>query len=95
MYGVACPPSFRASTGLRSPIDRSQEIEFFPPGFYVLHSRLAPTGDTGHGFHGNVVYGITPETARSSCSKRRSLRNPMRRRKSRSVSIAADCSAGA
>ena len=66
MYGVACPPSFQASTGLRSPIDRTQEIQFFPPSFYVLHSRLAPAGDTGHGFHNKVVYGITPETARTS-----------------------------
>jgi phenylpropionate dioxygenase-like ring-hydroxylating dioxygenase large terminal subunit len=66
MYGVACPPSFQASTGLQSPIDRTQEIQFFPPGFYVLHSRIAAAGDTGHGLHNKVVYGITPETARTS-----------------------------
>lgn len=66
MYGVECPPAFQASTGLRSPVDRTQEIEFFPPGFYVLHARLAAAGDTGHGLLNKVVYGITPETARTS-----------------------------
>jgi vanillate O-demethylase monooxygenase subunit len=66
MYGVACPPSFQASSGLQSPIDRAQEIEFFPPGFYVLHARIAAAGDTGHGLLNKVVYGITPETARTS-----------------------------
>jgi phenylpropionate dioxygenase-like ring-hydroxylating dioxygenase large terminal subunit len=66
MYGVACPPAFQASTGLPGPIDRAQEIEFFPPSFYVLHARVAAAGDTGHGLLNKVVYGITPETARAT-----------------------------
>jgi len=66
MYGVACPPAFQASTGLPGPIDRFQEIAFHPPGFYVLHARVAAAGDTGHGLLNKVVYGITPETARTT-----------------------------
>ena len=66
MYGVECPPNYAKSSGLSSPIDRSQEIQFFAPGFYVLHVRVAKAGDTGKGFLSKVVYGITPETARTT-----------------------------
>jgi phenylpropionate dioxygenase-like ring-hydroxylating dioxygenase large terminal subunit len=66
MYDVECPPNYAKSTGLTSPIDRSQEIQFFAPGFYVLHVRVAKAGDTGPGFHSKVIYGITPETARTT-----------------------------
>jgi phenylpropionate dioxygenase-like ring-hydroxylating dioxygenase large terminal subunit len=62
MYGVACPPNYAKSSGLSSPIDRSQEIQFFAPSFYVLHVRVAAAGDTGPGILSKVVYGITPET---------------------------------
>ena len=63
MLGVECPSFYKQNTGLDSPIDRSQEIEFYPPGFYVLHVRVAAAGDTGKGFRSKVTYGITPETA--------------------------------
>jgi vanillate O-demethylase monooxygenase subunit len=66
MYGVECPPNYRKSTGFTGPIDRSQEIQFFAPGFYVLHVRIAQAGDGGTGFLSKVVYGITPETARTT-----------------------------
>jgi phenylpropionate dioxygenase-like ring-hydroxylating dioxygenase large terminal subunit len=66
MFGVECPPNYAKSTGLESPIDRSQEIQFFAPSFYVLHVRIAKAGDTGPGFLSKVVYGITPETARTT-----------------------------
>jgi vanillate O-demethylase monooxygenase subunit len=62
MYGVECPPNYAKSSGLSTPIDRSQEIQFFAPGFYVLHVRVAAAGDTGKGHLTKVVYGITPET---------------------------------
>ena len=66
MNNVACPESYANSTGLASPIDRSQEIQFFAPGFYVLHVRLAKAGDTGPGYRTKIIYGITPETARTT-----------------------------
>jgi phenylpropionate dioxygenase-like ring-hydroxylating dioxygenase large terminal subunit len=66
MFGVECPPNYRKSTGFTGLIDRSQDIQFFAPGFYVLHVRIAQAGDTGKGFLSKVVYGITPETARTT-----------------------------
>jgi vanillate O-demethylase monooxygenase subunit len=66
MFGVECPPNYAQATGLQSPIDRRQEIQFFAPSFYVLHVRIAKAGDTGRGFLSKVVYGITPETARTT-----------------------------
>jgi len=66
MNNVECPPNYAKSTGLSSPIDRTQDIQFFAPGFYVLHVRIAQAGDTGKGFLSKVVYGITPETARTT-----------------------------
>jgi phenylpropionate dioxygenase-like ring-hydroxylating dioxygenase large terminal subunit len=66
MYGVACPPNYAKSTGLTSPIDRSQEIQFFAPEFYVLHVRSRRGRRHGPGLLSKVVYGITPETARTT-----------------------------
>lgn len=67
MHGVACPPNYQKSTGITGLIDRSQEIQFFAPGFYVLHVRIAEAGDTqSKGFLSKIVYGITPETARTT-----------------------------
>jgi phenylpropionate dioxygenase-like ring-hydroxylating dioxygenase large terminal subunit len=67
MDGAECPPFYARSTGLSSPIDRWQDIEFFAPGIYVLHSRIAPAGaapgpDDGAA-HAEILYGITPSTA--------------------------------
>jgi vanillate O-demethylase monooxygenase subunit len=69
MAGAECPPFYERSTGLTSPIDRWQDIEYTPPGFYVLHSRIAPAG-VGPGpdgsdpdaAHAKILYGITPST---------------------------------
>ena len=66
MYAVECPPNYAKMTGFSGKIDRSQEIQFFAPGFYVLHVRVAAAGDPGKGFQNKVVYGITPETARTT-----------------------------
>lgn len=70
MDGAQCPEFYARSTGLTSPIDRWQDIEFHAPGFYVLHSRLAPAGvapeadgSDPHGFHMKILYGLTPSTA--------------------------------
>lgn len=71
MSGATCPPFYASSTGLSGRVDRWQDIEYFAPGFYLLHSRLAPEGlepigaDEG-AFHLKVLYGLTPSTARQT-----------------------------
>ncbi len=67
MESVECPPFYRESTGLESPIDRWQDIEYHAPGYYLLHVRVAAAGadpaadgsDPGAA-HVKVLYGITP-----------------------------------
>ncbi len=70
MEAVECPPFYERTTGLTSPIDRWQDIEFFAPGFYLLHVRIAPAGSAPRAdgrddgaFHVKVLYGLTPSTA--------------------------------
>lgn len=67
MDGVECPPFYSESTGLRTPIDRWQDIEYHAPGCYLLHVRVAPAGsvprDDGtdpDAAHVEVMYAITP-----------------------------------
>jgi len=67
MDAVECPKFYSGSTGLRSPIDRWQDIEYHAPGYYLLHVRVAPVGSTPHGeredpqaAHMKVLYAITP-----------------------------------
>jgi len=67
MEGVECPKFYSGSTGLRSPIDRWQDIEYHAPGYYLLHVRVAPVGSTPHddrddpqAAHMKVLYAITP-----------------------------------
>jgi vanillate O-demethylase monooxygenase subunit len=67
MSSVECPPFYAKSTGLASPIDRWQDIEFHAPGYYLLHSRIAPaglapgpTGGDEGACHVKVLYAITP-----------------------------------
>ncbi|MBE1535913.1 aromatic ring-hydroxylating dioxygenase subunit alpha [Actinomadura algeriensis] len=69
MKDVECPPFYSRSTGIDGRIDRWQDIEYHPPGFYLLHSRIAPTGvepgpdgDDSDAFHVEVGYAIVPET---------------------------------
>ncbi|GGV27864.1 Rieske 2Fe-2S domain-containing protein [Actinomadura sp. LOL_016] len=69
MKDVECPPFYSESTGVQGRIDRWQDIEFHPPCFYLLHSRIAPTGvEPGpdgadpDAFHVEVGYAIVPET---------------------------------
>jgi len=73
MKDVECPPFYAKSTGISGRIDRWQDIEYHPPGFYLLHSRIAPTGvepgpdgDDSAACHAEIVYAITPETATST-----------------------------
>ncbi|WP_088287905.1 aromatic ring-hydroxylating dioxygenase subunit alpha [Kineosporia sp. A_224] len=73
MADAACPPFYANSTGITGRITRWQDIEYFPPCLYTLHSRVAPVGvlppaegpDDG-AFHVEVVYAITPSTATST-----------------------------
>jgi phenylpropionate dioxygenase-like ring-hydroxylating dioxygenase large terminal subunit len=66
MEAVECPRFYSEATGLASPIDRWQDVEFFAPGFYVLHVRIAPAGlpvGAEGAFHVKVLYGLTPSDA--------------------------------
>lgn len=54
-------------------MDRWQDIEYFPPGYYVLHTRFAPTGvqpgpdgQDDEAMHAKIVHGITPSTESST-----------------------------
>jgi vanillate O-demethylase monooxygenase subunit len=69
MDDAECPAFYAKSTGLHGRITRWQDIEYYPPCLYLLHSRIAPVGVLpGHdgadpdAFHVEVVYAITPET---------------------------------
>jgi phenylpropionate dioxygenase-like ring-hydroxylating dioxygenase large terminal subunit len=69
MNDVVCPPFYSRTTGLEGRVDRWQDIEYSPPGYYLLHSRIAPVdrpplpdGTDDHGFHMKILYGLTPST---------------------------------
>lgn len=69
MESVACPPFYERTTGLSSPVDRWQDIEYFAPAYYQLHVRIAPAGSVPSadgsdpdGFHLKILYGLTPST---------------------------------
>jgi phenylpropionate dioxygenase-like ring-hydroxylating dioxygenase large terminal subunit len=73
MAEADCPPFYAASTGIKGRITRWQDIEFFPPCLYLLHSRIAPAGvlppadgPDDQAFHVEVVYALTPETEHST-----------------------------
>lgn len=60
MESVECPPFYADSTGLSTPIDRWQDIEYHAPGCYLLHVRVAPAGSDEGAVHVEVMYAITP-----------------------------------
>jgi phenylpropionate dioxygenase-like ring-hydroxylating dioxygenase large terminal subunit len=60
MEAVECPPFYSESTGLTTPIDRWQDIEYHAPGCYLLHVRVAPAGSDEGAAHVEVMYAITP-----------------------------------
>jgi vanillate O-demethylase monooxygenase subunit len=69
MNAVECPPFYSRTTGLVGKVDRWQDIDYFPPGYYLLNSRLAPEeqpplpdGTDDHAFHMKIFYGLTPST---------------------------------
>ncbi len=69
MNDVVCPPFYSRTTGLDGHVDRWQDIEYAPPGFYLLHARIGPVGrpplpdgSDDHAFHMKILYGLTPAT---------------------------------
>lgn len=67
MDDAECPPFYAKSTGIEGRITRWQDIEYFPPCLYLLHSRVAPVGaPDSEAFHLEVVYALTPETEHST-----------------------------
>jgi phenylpropionate dioxygenase-like ring-hydroxylating dioxygenase large terminal subunit len=73
MDDAECPPFYAKSTGISGRITRWQDIEYFPPCLYLLHSRIAPagvlppaSGPDSNAFHVEVVYALTPETEHST-----------------------------
>jgi phenylpropionate dioxygenase-like ring-hydroxylating dioxygenase large terminal subunit len=73
MDDAECPPFYAKSTGITGRITRWQDIEYFPPCLYLLHSRIAPvgvlppaSGPDDQAFHVEVVYALTPETETST-----------------------------
>ncbi len=72
MNAVQCPPFYSRTTGLEGLVDRWQDIDYTPPGFYLLHARIAPVdqpprpdGADDHAFHMKILYGLTPSTESS------------------------------
>jgi phenylpropionate dioxygenase-like ring-hydroxylating dioxygenase large terminal subunit len=61
MEKTVCPPFYAESTGMSTPIDRWQDIEYHVPSFYVLHVRIAPAeADDARAVFLKIMYGITP-----------------------------------
>jgi vanillate O-demethylase monooxygenase subunit len=66
MRNCPAPPLYEEACGLRSPIDRSQEIEFTVPSLFLLTVQLAPAGGGGEVLRQKIMYAITPETGSRS-----------------------------
>jgi vanillate O-demethylase monooxygenase subunit len=67
MDDAECPPFYARSTGIEGRITRWQDIEYFAPCLYLLHSRVAPVGvlpepdgSDPNAFHTEITYAITP-----------------------------------
>jgi vanillate O-demethylase monooxygenase subunit len=60
MMDAACPPFYDRSTGIEGRITRLQDIEYFAPCLYLLHSRIMPVGQTEPVFRTEITYAITP-----------------------------------
>ncbi len=69
MNAVDCPPFYSRTTGLEGKVDRWQDIDYYPPSYYLLHARIAPVarppepdGRDDHAYHMKILYGLTPST---------------------------------
>jgi phenylpropionate dioxygenase-like ring-hydroxylating dioxygenase large terminal subunit len=70
MSGAECPPFYSKTTGMPSPVDRWQDIEYTAPALWVNHARIAPAGvapgadgSDPRGAHAKIIHLLTPETA--------------------------------
>lgn len=62
MADAECPPFYARSTGITGRIARLQDIEYFAPCLYLLHSRITPVGRQQPVFRTEITYAITPST---------------------------------
>jgi phenylpropionate dioxygenase-like ring-hydroxylating dioxygenase large terminal subunit len=69
MSAVECPPFYSETTGMSSPVDRWQDVEFRVPAMWVNHARIAPVGacrgpdgSDPEAAHAKIVHFLTPET---------------------------------
>jgi vanillate O-demethylase monooxygenase subunit len=60
MLDAECPPFYARSTGIQGRITRLQDIEYFAPCLYLLHSRIMPVGQDAPVFRTEITYAITP-----------------------------------
>ncbi|GAB2856540.1 aromatic ring-hydroxylating dioxygenase subunit alpha [Actinocorallia aurea] len=60
MADAECPPFYARSTGIQGRIRRHQDIEYFAPCLYLLHSRISPVGQDAPLFRTEITYAITP-----------------------------------
>lgn len=60
MTDAECPPFYARSTGIEGRITRRQDIEYFAPCLYLLHSRIMPVGQDEPAFRTEITYAITP-----------------------------------
>jgi vanillate O-demethylase monooxygenase subunit len=60
MPDAECPPFYARSTGIEGRIQRLQDIEYFAPCLYLLHSRISPAGQDSPLFRTEITYAITP-----------------------------------
>ncbi|GAA2113106.1 aromatic ring-hydroxylating dioxygenase subunit alpha [Kitasatospora saccharophila] len=60
MADAECPPFYARSTGIEGRISRLQDIEYFAPCLYLLHSRITPVGRSAPVFRTEITYAITP-----------------------------------
>ncbi|WP_106400973.1 aromatic ring-hydroxylating dioxygenase subunit alpha [Actinocorallia populi] len=60
MEDAECPPFYARSTGIEGRIRRHQDIEYFAPCLYLLHSKISPTGQDEPVFRTEITYAITP-----------------------------------
>ena len=62
MMDAECPPFYAKSTGIGGRITRLQDIEYFAPCLYLLHSSITPVGEQAPVFRTEITYAITPST---------------------------------
>ncbi|MCX4553731.1 aromatic ring-hydroxylating dioxygenase subunit alpha [Streptomyces sp. NBC_01387] len=60
MPDAECPPFYARSTGIEGRIQRLQDIEYFAPCLYLLHSRISPAWQDTPLFRTEITYAITP-----------------------------------